>query len=232
MPKKLDFDKLFLFKHKLDIVKGGKPIGSVYQRLLNDSDIEYARSQALRASGEFRQSLRDTTSTNYYSYIVPLYDLGQDELVANILVQELGPRRERLQSDIPPIIPRKPEPGSSLETLEDYQKEVDEAETNWYKKVNEQLEKELTKRKEELNTKEPEDLRSTLRQALTNKVCSLRMINVFQTYCAYMGTYNDAACIEKYFETYEEFADLPSEVLNQLVDGYFSLGLETSEIKK
>lgn len=232
MPKKLDFDKLFLYKNKLEITKDNETVGSVYQRLLNDADIEFARAQALRASGEFRQALRNESSDDYYSYISALFDLGQDELVANILVQEMGPRRERLQSEIPPIIPKRPESDASLEVLEDYQKAVDEAETKWYKKVNEQLEEELTKRKGELTEKDPEDLRKILKQALVNKLCSLRMINVFQTWCAYMGTYNDAACQEKYFESYEEFENLPSEVLTQLVDGYFKLGLEIVEVKK
>jgi hypothetical protein len=231
--QKLDFSKLFLYKHKLEIIdSSGEVVGKVYQRILNDADLEYARAQALRASGQFRAKLREDGSEENFAYLSSIYDLIHDEMVAHILIQELSARRERLQTEIPPRVPPKPEPDASLEQQEEYLAKMDKVEIEWIEAINERLEKELEQRRKELSLLQDDDLRLILKRAMINRLCNLRMVNVFQSYCAYLGTYADSKCKINQFDSFEEFEQAPSEVIGQLVDGYFKLGLDAAEIKK
>lgn len=230
--KKVDFTELFLYKQELEIKKDEEVIATVHQRLLNDADVEYARAQAFRASGQHRKALRDENSDEYFAYISPVSDLDRDEMLATIILYEVQDRKTRLGREVLPIIPKRPEAGASLEKQEKYQEELDNADKTWQEKINERLEKELKKRKEELVEIEDGELFRTLQRITVEGLCSVKMVNMFQNWSTYLGTYSNKACTKRYFSSYEEFTQQPTEVLTQLIGGYFELGLGVDEVKK
>jgi len=90
-----DIKRLFLYEHELEIKEKGEVVGKVYQRILNNADVERARREGLRKSAVLRKQLKDKNSADYEIYIASAFDMDRETLVAAIVATELKEYRNK-----------------------------------------------------------------------------------------------------------------------------------------
>ena len=228
--KRVDLAKLFTWKHTLDILdENGDVVTTVYQRVVNDQDMERARLEAIKQSRKTRLALRDSTTPEYASLMEALEVYDKDQMIGAILLAKLSEslREARRKVNLPLPKPR----GDSLEDNELYEKELDEYES----KANELIQAELatindalTKQLQELPI---EELREICRKSLENNICSSVANEYMLMWQVYLGTYVDEALEELYFNSFEEFNNLPAPVKQQLINGYNKLSIDAEKLK-
>lgn len=229
-----DIKKLFLYEHEWEIKKGDEVVGKVYQRILNDADIERARREGLRESAILRKGLKDKNSDEYSIFVEPIFEVEKEEIIAGIVTAELKNLRDlayqEALKEIP--FPRRPDT-DDLEEQEEHQEKIDSYNIDITKKTIELLSEKTKERTEELEKEEEVDkLRKVYIGSLRNSLCSSKMLEVYQLWAAYLGTYKDKKCTKKLFDSFEEFRNTATELQRQLIDGYFFLELDKLTLKK
>lgn len=229
-----DIKRLFLYKGELEIKEGDEVIGKVYQRILNNADVERARRESLRESAKLRKRLKDSESDDYMIFIAPLLDMGKEGMVGGIVASELRVIREEAyqeaQREIP--LPSRPEE-DSLEKLEEYQESMDSYNARILEKTVELLAKKSKEKISKLEKEEDvEKLKRIYESVLIKNLCSNKMFDIYQLWSAYLGTYKDEECKKRLFDSFDDFSNTATELQRQLIDGYFMLEIDKLTLKK
>ena len=58
------------------------------------------------------------------------------------------------------------------------------------------------------------------------------MLNNFRDICCYYGTYKDENYSERYFNSTEDFQNLPSSIKADFINAYVGLEITSEELKK
>lgn len=231
---KEDIRKLFLYEHEWEIKRGEEVVGKVYQRILTDADVERARREALRESAILRKSLKNKDSDDYSIFVAPIFEAEREEIIAGIVVAETREIRERAHQKAKQEIsfPLKPET-SDLEEQEKYQEKLDFYNTDITGRTLELLAELMVERTKELEKeKDDEKLRKIYISSVRSNLCSARMLEIYQLWAAYLGTYENKKCTKRLFNSFKDFRNTATELQQQLVDGYFFLEIDKITLKK
>jgi len=204
----------------------------IYMKLLGDADLNRARVYALRESGALRKKLRDETSDEYLAYLSPMEDLTRvdmENMITVLSMREVSNRVRRSVSIKEPVPPRSDAP---LEEMESYQKEVDEYEAKRREEIAKAVDRELTVLREGMKNKTDDEIRTLYKKLLINEACEEAAIQAFQEMQVYLGCFKDSDYNERFFSSLEEFKNLPPAVKKDIMDAYFSMDIDPTELKK
>lgn len=224
---------LFRWKGEVEINDHtGKPVATVYMRVVGDQDLNKARVFALRKSSELRKTLRTEGSDEHDAYIEPLKNSERDRLeigVKLLLSQDLmdDARRNAIVK-----YPVEPASDASLEEQEKYQQTVDEFPEKYEGLLQEELDKLLKKEEKKIKKLDDDTLLKEYIELTINYVCQQEMTRRFIDMCIFYGTYKNADYKKKYFGSFDEYDNLAGEVKEQLIAGYNRLESGIPTIKK
>lgn len=234
-PEKNDVDvkKLFNWNDEITIYAvDGIENETVYMRLVGDSDWGIARLKALRASAELRTRFADPNSDEHLAYIPVKEQLDKEALVKMLLILMIPTFRNEVIKNVSIAVPKEPSSDATLEEQENYQKELDAFEEKRTEIIKKEIEKLSNKREKELSKLSLDKLYDDYKKELISTMCSEEFNKIFINYCTYLGTYEDENFTTKYFDSFEQFSNLPTAVKNQFVNSYMNLDIGVYELKK
>jgi len=230
--KRVDLRGLFLWKNPLVIKDdGGKDVGEVYQRILNDKDQERARLTAVRHSRDTRKALRDESSSEFASFSESLESYNNEQLISITLVGKFPATYKTAVDLAKTTMPNTPKEESTAEETEEYEALVDTFDERLNKESMAIVERLNEEEKKKLVLLSEEDLKTAAKEALLNQICSSAASEKFGEWQAYLSTYEDPEYTLRYFDSFEEFEDLAFEVKTQLVKGYRALLSRAGDLK-
>lgn len=225
-------DKLFNWKKELNIINNkGETVLTVYQRLVGDSDLQFARTKALGYSRRMRTKLRDESSDEYIAFVEGYSDFTKEELINTILFDQIIEIRTQVEKDFyfPETV--EPDEDASTEETEKYEEEKATWEDRRNKKLNSLVEKELKKRREELERETQESLLVISKESRINALCEVELRRRFVEVCTFLGTFSDKKYKKLLFSSFEEFLESPEILKTQLLEGYTSLEISSVNLK-
>ena len=233
----VDLSPLFSWSKKFEIVnedneKGDEVHMPVYMRLLGDADLNRTRVFALRNSAEMRRKLKDENSDERLAYIPQMDQMTEEQLTNIILVLSMRDTTKEVTKNLKIKQPKIPRSDASTEVQEKYQAEVDAYDGKRQKEIKKSLEKALEEKRLTLLEKSKESLYSIYVSFMINELCEQEVMRSFREYSAYFGAYKDENLKEKLFSSYDEFANLPSELKSQFMNAYQSLEMVGDDLKK
>jgi len=228
----VNIKKLFYWHKPVEIIgNGNEVILKVYMRIVGDSELQQARAAALRESAKFRKLLKNDEDTRL-SYIPEYEDYSADNLISAILTL-LTPEVTRdaiLNISVP--IPKEPKSDADLEEQEEYRKKVDEWPFLRKKAIDDHVSSRLAEYEKIYKGYTKKQLEEEHERLLIAELCKNKMISTFRDYCIYFGVYSDENFTKRYFNTFEEFINLPTSYKEQFIDAYETLDIDTEELKK
>jgi len=235
----MNLDELFRWTGKLEIVdnKGevvmadGSPL-TVYLRIVGDSDLVMARKQALKASSVLRKALRDKESDSHLAMIPDYNALDDETLCRMILLSEaLDIRTKAMATADKPKEPREPDSDATLEQQEEYEAAVDEHAKALDEAIQEKSKQLADVRMDDLKEMPREKLVDIFMTTVVDSLCRSEMLRVFNSWCAYLGTYKDKRMKSLAFSNYAAFDNAAPELKNQILDSYIGLELGGEDLK-
>jgi len=235
----MDLQQLFRWTQELEIlgengdvvVLNGKPL-VLYQRVIGDADLAIARKHALKASRILRGKLRDK-ETDEHLALLPSYGDAPDQVLRNMALytEALDLRRRALDIAEQPRKPTTLHSEASLEDQEDYEAAMD--------KYYEDKEAAVTEKMRELTSARDKELQGLSKEALVEQflssaitsLCQTEMLNVFNSWCTYMGTYRDKKMKIHAFSDYDNFNNSAPELKSQVIAGYLRLEVGGGSLK-
>ena len=236
----MDLQQLFRWTRELEILDGdgevvvlnGKPL-ILYQRVIGDADLGVARKQGLKASKALRGNLRDKTTDEHIA-MLPAYSDAPEQILRNMALyaEALDLRRRAMDMAEEPRKPVKLHSEATLEEQENYDTAMD--------KYYEDKEELITKKMKELTTAREAELQALSKEALVeqflnsaiNSICQRQMLDTFNSWCAYLGTYRGKRMKARAFNDYGSFDNSAPELKGQITAGYLSLEIGGESIKK
>ena len=229
----VDISPLFSWSKKFDVVtKEDEVLMSVYMRLLGDADLNRTRVSALRNSAEMRRKLKDENSDERLAYLPQIDQMNEEQLVNIILVLSMRDITKEITKNLKIRPPKVPRSDATTEKQEKYQAEVDAYDGKRQKEIKKTLEKELETKRVGLLAKAKEDLYTNYISLMINELCEQEVMKTFREYSAYLGAYKDEDLRERLFPSFEDFANLPSDLKAQFVTAYQSLEMSGDDLKK
>jgi dsDNA-binding SOS-regulon protein len=224
--------KLFRWHKKVDIKDGETVLGTVYLRLVGDSDFQEAKVAALKASKTLRIKLRNPDSEEHKSTFSDIESLTKEELCMGVTFGEIADYRDEALVNFPekevPQLPDNP----TLEEQENYEEMLEKRQNDRAETLAKYIEKRSDERKEELAKLEDVDkLREMYKHSIINLKCSEEFTRVFREYQVYKGTYEDNKFTKLAFDSYDEFLDSAPQLKNLLLGAYIGLELSGEELK-
>ena len=229
----VDIKNLFTWNKQIEIYSDTQeePI-KVYMRLVGDAEVNRARVFALRKSAELRKKLKDEDSDEYFAYMVDSDNFEDEQLISYLVLENSRDLYQRVVKEIEVPKPKEPKSDAEIEEQENYQLAIDEYPKKVHEAVTAKIKKELENVEANLRTKNREDLYASYKKTVTNTICEAEMYSMFKAMCTFFGTYRDEEMKERYFETFEEFQNLPTKVINQFFSKYDSLEMGMDALKK
>lgn len=209
-----------------------KPEAIIYMKLLGDADLNRSRVFALRESGDLRRRLKDKTSDEYLAYIQDINDVEVSDMIGLITVFSLRDITKKAKDQVFIKRPKSPKSDASLEEMETFQKEVDEYPKKREDAIKSFIEKETALLRESLQKESKDAVYGKYIKLLMNELCEKKALDSFREMQTYLGCYKDSEYKEKFFGSFEEFANLPTEMKNRFMDAYSSLDIDPTELKK
>jgi hypothetical protein len=209
----------------------GDVFGKVYQRVLNEREVEKARLSALRATREMRLRLRDEESDESAAVQENLLQLDKEHKIAVIMLEEMPSIYDKARQNMDVKLPKPPGTAAKLEEVEEYEAALDEYNdkvTSAVTTLADGYSKELRQHLEKLPDEEL-DVRVT--KAMENQICINFMSERFNEEIVWRATFHDAAHKKPFFTDYDEYENLALEVREQLERGYKDLQMHRGELK-
>lgn len=229
----LKIEDLFRWKGKCEITDSeGTVIETLYQRVIGDADIQKARIEALKASKLLRKALRDETSDEYLIKIPLEGEYTQAELIALIIFSKYSLLRQQAEMRTREERVKEPKGDATLEQQEEYIANLEEARKTYEEIVNKDIENQSKKIEEELSLKSYEEIFDEFVKGQIDLACRTRMMEIFNEFTVYYGTYKDENFKVRRFESIEDFRDLAPRVKTQIMDSYRNIELNLEEVKK
>ena len=236
----MDLETLFKWTRELEILNtDGTPVlykgnpFKLYQRVVGDADLNIARKEALRASRTLRKNLRKKGSDEAMTYL-PDHNIDQDRdvLINMIIIAEtLDLRRMADNKAVKPKEPKQPKSDASLEEQEEYEAAKEQWPKDVVAAINKEMDNIIDLRKEELGKKTNEELVKQLISNTIDSVCRTEMLRVFNSWCAYLGTYKNKAMTTRAFSSFEKFDNAAPDLKDQIISGYIELDMFGNDLK-
>lgn len=226
----VDISSLFHWGEKFTIQ--GKKKVTVYMRLVGDAELNRSRVYALRKSAELREALKTEGSDMRRAFIPNKSDFDKAKLTELIIIYSMRDISRVAMDSVQLAYPKEPSADSSLEKLEQYQKEVDAYPKKKEAEIRKAIEKEMTKRRKELSGVEEDRLFDVLETSLIAELCEKEALSSFNEMCTYFGSFKDENYKERLFESFDSFDNLPTDIKKQFIEFYSSLEIGTEDLKK
>jgi hypothetical protein len=229
----VEVKSLFTWGREFNIVDNNNDVEStLFMRLVGDSDWNRARVFALRKSAEKRHALMDLNSDDRIAFIEEKGVIGKERLVpACVLFSSKELAKEAIR-EVTIKQPKEPKTTASLKEQEKYQKEVDDYPAKLDKALRDYVTKKIEEKTEEYKLYSEDKLYEMYVNYLIDEICEMEMLNSFKSMCTYLGTYKDSKFKEKYFESYNDFDNLDTNIKQQFISAYESLDITPEELKK
>jgi hypothetical protein len=225
--------KLFHWSIELPIVdQFGVPVTTVYQRVVGDYDLQTARKASLRYTSQLRAKVTKEDSDDYQIYVAPVFTLTRDEKETLALydsVFELQQEAERM-SRLPE--PKEPEGHAPTAEFEEYVQLDDTYEDRYLKILNDNTQKLMDRRKEEIAQLSDDELAELVVKNRINALCESELKSKFFEYCVYLGTYEDSTFKKRLYATFEDFNNIPEFLKMQLFKSYADLEMTAINLKE
>ena len=204
----------------------------VYVRLVGDADLNKARVFALRKSAELREKLRTKGSDERLAFISESDSINHEKMVE--ITTMLGMRNftQEAIKDVKLPFPKEPNSDAETEEREKYQKEVDDYPKKREILVREYINKLTDKQRTILSKLDESKLSIEYETAMISELCEEEVLKRFREYCVYCGAFKDSNFTQKFFETFDEFDNLPRDKKDEFITFYTLLEMDTSELKK
>ena len=236
----MDLQQLFRWTRELEVLDGnsevvvlnGKPL-VLYQRVIGDADLGIARKNGLKASKTLRAALRDK-ETDEHIAMLPAYGDAPNHILRNMALyaEALDLRRRAMDIAEQPRKPVKLHSEATLEEQENYEAAMDKYYVDKEELVTEKMKELTTAREAELQTLSKEALIEQFLNSAINSICQRQMLDVFNSWCAYLGTYRGKRMKARAFDNYKSFDNSAPELKSQIIAGYLSLEITGESIKK
>jgi|SRR5688572_9901557 len=229
----VDITKLFVWGTEYEIVNGDDEVlAKVFMRILGDADVNKARVYALRKSFELRRKLKDSNSEERLIYIRDFDDVTDEELINYIVaysMREIGNDSHKM---VKVKRPTQPKADASLEKMEKFQKEVDDYPNKVKEAVSKYMKDAVDKLKKSLEGLTKEALYKKYEKLLVEEFCEQEALNSYNEMQLYLGCYKDAEYKERFFESFEQYENLDSQVKKDFRTAYDRLDVRMDELKK
>jgi len=213
------------------VIVDNKPL-VLYQRVVGDADINEVRKQALKASAKLRKELRDASSDAHLA-LIPDYEELDDDTLRNmvVLADAVNLRTTALETTNRPPEPLEPDSDASLEEQEKYEAALREHATALEKAVKDKTQELMDERRAELEKLDRESLVDIFIKTVIDSLCRAEMMQTFNSWCAYLGTYKDKKMKKRAFDSYAAFDNAAAELKQQIISGYLSLEMSGEDLK-
>lgn len=227
----VDINPLFAWSKEFEIVTsdGTYP---VFMRVCGDADIGKARVSALRKSAELRKNLKDLNSDERFAYIKEMDELSVESMVSVVIVFSMRDLSEKAKKQVKIKAPKQPRSDASTEAHEKYQKEVDDYPTKYQQAIKKFLEKEVEIMKAKLESLDKETLYTKYVSFMIDELCERDLMKYFREWTAYLSSYKDEGLKTRFFESFDDFANLPSDLKEEFIKQYTLLELSMDNLKK
>jgi hypothetical protein len=235
MNKELDLkiEDLFRWTGKVEITdQEGKVIETLYQRVVGDAEIQKARVEALKASKILRKALRDENSDEYLANMPLEGDFTIEELVSLIAFSRYSLFKQQAEYRVDEKKVKEPKSDADLEAQEEYISKLEEEKKNYEIRLAEDIKRQTEKLEEELKQKDYSEVFNMYRKEQTDIFCRVRMMEVFEEFATFYGTFSDEKFKSRRFETVEQFRDLSPRIKAKLIESYRNIELNLGEVKK
>jgi hypothetical protein len=227
----VDISKLWQWGTSLELETPRKTI-TVWIKVLGDADINRARIYALRKSAEMRAKLLDLDSDERIALIPPLDTGNHKKVVELLLTLRIKEITDVALKDVDIKYPKDLKSDATLEEQEKHQAIIDgfpEYVSDLHDKA---ITKEADKERKRLSKLPMEQLNDLYVETLLDHVCESEMYRAFQDRSVWLACYQDENYILPLFAEFEDFANLPTNVKNQLIDFYGTLSIDIDTLKK
>lgn len=227
----VDISPIFAWNKEFSI-EGENGNISVYMRIVGDADINKARVSALRRSAELRRKLRDENSDERFAFVRNIDEVDEDTMISVVIVFSMRDLTEQSKEEVKLKIPKQPRSDAKTELHEQYQAEVDAYPAKYQEELRKIIEVKIEKLKKDLKKLSREALYKKYEQALIDELCERELMTAFREWTTFLSVYRDPELRVKFFDTFEEFANLPSDVKSDFIKEYSLLELTIDDLKK
>ena len=229
----VDINRLFTWGTVFELTyPGTDEVSMVYMRLVGDEDMNKARVYALRKSREFRNTLRDTSTDDSMALIPPFEDVPYEDLSNMVAMFSTRSLSKKSIRDVSIDLPKQPKDNASLEKQEEYQNKIDLYKGQLEIARMDYVREGIENIKKNISDVSHEDLYKMYVKALTDEFCELKSLAALRDFTTYCGTFSDRDYTKRYFDSIEQFLDLPTHLKEQFVSAYQSLEIGGEELKK
>lgn len=229
----VDISRLFQWGRVFEVVTGKDKVEAlVYMRILGDADSNKARVYALRKSAELRRNLNTDGTDENMVLIRSIDEMEEQDLINYIGLFSLREIRNNGFKEVRIPRPVQPKSNASLAKMEKYQQEVDEYPGKLQKALEKYMKKELDALKKSLEGKSKEELYKEYKSSLINDLCEHEALRAYNDMAVYLGCYTDDTYSTRFFESFDKFDNLDTDLKNKFKAAYQSLEIPQDELKK
>jgi hypothetical protein len=230
---------LLRYKKELEISdpNTNKVIKKIWIRVLGDLDLQASYKASRIVSATKRAALRNPESDDYKDEVLGILELSREEQMDVIKTARLSNIiSEATVAVIRPDLPELEDvaitpDAASLEELEDLDKEETVIEKDYTTKIDEYV----RLRTDELDLRLQGLTKEELEKEAMEQVSVLVPFSIFMSELnvqkAFYGTFQDAACKVREFDTADDFRQLPSKIQDYIVAAINLLEVSGADIK-
>jgi len=230
---------LLRYKREIEISdpNTGKPLKKVWIRVLGDMDLNKAYKEARLASAKKRAALRDPETDDYKDEVLGILDLSPEDRIEIIKTSKLSSVMNEAtvaveRPDLPKLDEIAVEPdAASLEELETLDTEEQKTDQTYQQRLDEYVNLRMQEIGEHLNTLTPDELIKEAQFEVSNLVPFSVFITELAVQKAFYGTFQDAPCKVREFETLDDFRQLPKSIQEYINAQIGSLEIDGASIK-
>lgn len=232
-----------LLKYKTEVILKdpvkGTEIGSVWVRILGDESIKDAYKYSRVASAKKRALLRDTNSVDYQDEVASLDGQDQKDLYDLVLASKVNDFTSEAvlavqledYPELEDVITTGDPDAPTLEEQEILDKEQDDVQTRFLKKVDEFVATRKLEFETELSKASYEDL-VKMAQVEIVKVTPMQVfIDELRDQKGFRSSYKDEGFKVKAFDSIEDYKETHAAIKAQIADAYEKLELGPDELK-
>lgn len=234
----LSIKELFTYKKAISLVdNNGKEVAKAWVRLLGEEELNLAYKMSRVASLHKREKFRDHSSVDYSDEIAPVADLTREELLEMILEAQKNKVTSQAfvkvdREEIPKIEEFAQEPDApTLEDQEKLDKAFDDQKSDFDKRIDDYISSRLITIRQEMDQNSTEELVKIAQEEMIGILPLNTFFIELAAQKAWRGTFEDAKCTKRIFDSVEEFYNADPLLKKQLTTAYSTLELGSDDIK-
>lgn len=230
----VDISKLFIWGKKYEITDstGKENLGTVWMRLLGDADVNKARVYAIRKSRELRLKLLDPASDERLVYTRQANELSHDDLINYVTMFSMREITNKALKEVTVESPKMPRSNASLKKMEQYQHEIDEYPEKLNDAIKKFTKKEVDALQKTLRTESDENLYKIYIERLIDELCEQEALSSYNDMVLFLGCYKDEDYKIHLWNSFEDFANIPTETKIAFRAAYEGLNIKIDDLKK